>query len=226
MEKSAIHISDIGRIIAGDTPPEFFIEILIRGVFVYIILMGAFRLMGKRIASRLSRNELAAISTLAAAVGIPLFTPDRGVLPGLIIGGIVVLVQRLVAYLGVKNERFERLSQGRISTLIVDGCLQVEAMKKSRIGREQLFSQLRANKIIHLGQVKRVYMEASGAFTIIRHPKKQAGLPVLPEFDKDFIEEQQVVKDVTVCSYCGEPANPGKPVCDNCGDTKKIKAIL
>ncbi len=225
MEKSEIHISDIGRILAGDTPAEFFIEIIIRGIIVYLILMGALRLMGKRMATRLNRNELAAISTLAAAIGIPLFTPDRGVLPGFIIGGIVVLVQRMVAYLGRKNERIERLTQGKISTLIHDGCLQMKEMKKTRITREQLFAQLRVQKIIHLGEVKRVFMEANGAFTIIRNPKKQPGLSVLPSFDKEFLEEQDAAGEITLCSYCGDDASPGQASCSNCGRSETTHAV-
>lgn len=225
MEKSDIRIGDIGRILVGDTPAEFFIEIIIRGIIVYIILMCALRLMGKRMASRLNRNELAAISTLAAAIGIPLFTPDRGVLPGLIIGGIVVFVQRVVAYTGRKSERLERLSQGKISALVEDGCLKIPEMKKTRISREQLFAQLRTNKIIHLGEVKRVFMEANGAFTIIRNPDKRPGLPVLPAFDKDFLGEQAAANEITLCSYCGDDASPGQTSCRNCGRQETAKAI-
>jgi uncharacterized membrane protein YcaP (DUF421 family) len=225
MEKSDIHIGDIGRILVGNTPAEFFIEIIIRGIIVYIILMVALRLMGKRMALRLNRNELAAISTLAAAVGIPLFTPDRGVLPGLVIGAIVVLVQQVVAYAGRKSERFERLSQDKISTLVEDGRLQIAEMKKTRITREQLFAQLRTSKIIHLGEVKRVFLEANGAFTIVRNPKKQPGLPVLPDFDKEFLEEQTKVKDIVLCSYCGDDASPQQTSCPNCGKQETTKAI-
>ncbi|MCF6407859.1 DUF421 domain-containing protein [Chitinophaga filiformis] len=225
MEKSEIFITDIGRILSGDTPAGFFIEIIIRGIIVYLILMGALRLMGKRMATRLNRNELAAISTLAAAVGIPLFSPDRGVLPGIIIGGIVVLVQRLIAYLGRKNERFERLSQGKISTLIHNGCLQMDEMKKTRVSREQLFAQLRTNKVIHLGEVKRVFMEANGAFTIVRNVEKQPGLTVLPTFDKEFIGEQDTTKTI-VCNYCGDTASPGQPSCRNCGWQETTNAVM
>lgn len=217
MDKDEIHLYDIGRILTGDMPPAFFIEIIIRAIVVYIILMGAMRLMGKRMASRLNRNELAAISTLAAAVGIPLLTPDRGLLPGILIAFIVVLVQRLVAHYSVKSQRFERLTQGRISTLVFDSCLQLRQMEKVRISREQLFSRLRSNRIRHLGQVKRMYMEANGSFTIIRHSEKKPGLPVIPSWDKALLEEQQRAKETYVCSYCGNARkNDHDGECPNC----------
>ncbi|MBW8682742.1 DUF421 domain-containing protein [Chitinophaga rhizophila] len=225
MDKSAIKLEDIGRILTGDTPPEFFIEILIRGIFVYIILMGALRIMGKRMATRLTRNELAAISTLAAAIGIPMFTPDRGILPGLVIAIVVVCVQRLVAWLSIRSQRIERLSQGYISTLVEDGCLKMKEMKKARISREQLMAQLRAKKILHLGQVKRMYMEANGAFTVLRHTDAKPGLSVIPAFDKDFLEEQRQAKDILLCSYCGEDAAPGNQDCAACGANEKTKAV-
>ncbi|TWV98733.1 DUF421 domain-containing protein [Chitinophaga pinensis] len=225
MEKSQIKLEDIGRIIAGDTPPEFFIEIIIRGIFVYLILMGALRLMGKRMATRLTRNELAAVSTLAAAIGIPLFTPDRGILPGLVIGAVVVIVQRTVAWLSTNSERFERTSQGKISVLLEDGCLQIKEMKEARISREQLFAQLRVRQVLHLGQIKRVFMEASGAFTIIRRVKEQPGLSVLPSFDKAFQEELSTEKHHLLCSYCGVTAAPMQHTCPNCGAHETTKAV-
>jgi uncharacterized membrane protein YcaP (DUF421 family) len=226
MNKYDIEITDFARIFTGNTPPMFFIEIILRAIIVYIILLGAMRLMGKRLASRLNRNELAAISTLAAAVGIPLLTPDRGVLPGVIIALVVVLVQRTIAHLSFKYQPFERATQGAISVLVTDGQLQLKAMKSSRISREQLFSQLRLKKIRHLGEVKRMYMEASGAFTIIQAKDPKPGLSVIPAFDTAFLDEQVRNKEVIVCSYCGCADDiPADQPCAECGKVKKEAAI-
>ena len=86
----------------------------------------------------LTRNELAAVSTLAAAIGIPLQTPDRGLLPGLLIAALVVVLQRTIAGIASKKERFERLTQGRITTLVSDSVLQINAMKECHLSRERI----------------------------------------------------------------------------------------
>src|SRR4051794_17099270 len=77
MKPEKIHPDDWLRILVGEVPATYFIELIIRAAVVYLILMVSMRLMGKRMSSQLSRNELAALVSLAAAVGIPMMSPDR-----------------------------------------------------------------------------------------------------------------------------------------------------
>src|ERR1700709_1612352 len=123
MEPFQIHLSDWSRILFGDVPPEFFIEVLIRVTFIYLLIIFSIRLMGKRMASQLSRNELVAISSLAASIGIPIQKPDRGLLPALIVALIVVAAQRIVSARLARNESFERRSQGNLTILVDECCL-------------------------------------------------------------------------------------------------------
>ena len=97
MKPEEIHITDYMRILLGEVPWSFLIEVVIRIGFIYLLLMVAMRLMGKRMASTLSNSELAALVSLAAAVGVPMLAPDRGMLPALIIAIIVVGIQRLMS---------------------------------------------------------------------------------------------------------------------------------
>src|ERR1700743_968274 len=118
MQSWEIHIYDWVRILFGNVPPEFFIEVILRVTFIYFLVIFCIRLMGKRMASQLSRNELTAIASLAASIGIPIQTPDRGLLPALLVALIVVAAQRLVSAKLSRNEPFERKSQGNISILV------------------------------------------------------------------------------------------------------------
>jgi uncharacterized membrane protein YcaP (DUF421 family) len=226
MDKDTIWLDDIRRILQGEVPLAFYVELLLRAVIVYLLLIVAFRLMGKRMSSLMTRNELAAVSTLAAAIGIPLQTPDRGLLPGLLIAGIVILVQRVIASRGAKKGSFERTTQGHISTLVQDARLQLPAMKECHISRERVFSALRCSGIRHLGEVQRLYLEASGSFTVINAPKPSSGLCIFPEKDREIIQEQPVDNSKMVCSYCGHP-QPAPQVhhCPNCQHEEWVSAI-
>jgi uncharacterized membrane protein YcaP (DUF421 family) len=85
-------------------------------------------------ASQLSRNELVAISSLAASIGIPIQIPERGLLPAVLVAVIVVMAQRIVS----------------------------------------VFARLRSQKVLHPGQVRRMYFEADGDFTVIKDPGGKA----------------------------------------------------
>jgi len=82
MKPEEIHLKDWLRILIGEEPISFLLELIIRAAVVYLVLMLSMRLMGKRMSSQLSRNELATLVSLAAAVGVPMMAPDRGLLPG------------------------------------------------------------------------------------------------------------------------------------------------
>jgi len=219
MESWQIHLGDWVRILFGNMPPEFLVEVLIRVVFIYLLVIFCIRMMGKRMAAQLSRNELVAISSLAASIGIPIQTPDRGLLPALLVALIVVAAQRIVAVRIFRHERFETRSQGHISILVDNCCLNIKAMKRARITRQEIFARLRSYRIKHLGQVKRLYFEASGDFTLVRNPEPQPGLSVLPLEDTEFRSAQRYDQDLYVCNNCGaKTSESGKP-CASCGNT-------
>src|SRR4051812_44835391 len=99
MKPEDIHLNDWQRIFLGDVPGGFYPEVVLRIAVIYLILMVSMRLMGKRMASQLSRNEMVAMVSLAAAIGIPLQAPDRGILPAFIIAFVVIIIQQIVAWL-------------------------------------------------------------------------------------------------------------------------------
>ncbi|RRB04943.1 DUF421 domain-containing protein [Larkinella rosea] len=228
MKKDEIHFTDWVRILVGEVPGLFYLEILIRAAAVYLILVGSMRLMGRRMASQLSRNEMAALISLAAAIGVPILDPSRGLLPAVIIALVVILVQRLISYWAARNEKFEGISQDIATTLVENSVLQLENMKSSRITRELLFAQLRSTGVLQLGSVKRLYMEANGSFTLIQQPEPKPGLSILPEWDSEFIALQTPVPDRAVCYWCGhtQPAGASDSArCPHCKKQEWVQAI-
>lgn len=204
MKPEEIKLSDWSRILFGQVPVEFYIELVIRGLFVYLLLMFAMRLLGKRMSSQMSRLELAALVSLASAIGVPLLSPTNGLLPALIIAIIIVGMTRLIALLSIRSEKFESMTQDELDTLVQDGVMRLYIMKRVRITRERLFAQLRSENLNHLGMVKRVYMEANGTFSLVPNAAGQPGLLVLPDWDEAFIDEKLNRTNVIICKECGE----------------------
>ena len=222
-----IHLYDLYRIFIGNVPGVYFIELLIRCIICYAILVVSIRLMGKRMAAQISRNELASMVLMAAAIGIPVSSPDRGILPGIIIAVIIVLGERWISKRISTNDKLESKVVGDIRVLASDGHLIIENLTPNRISRDRIFAELRVSSLKHLGNVKRFYFEADGSFTLIQDKEKKEGLSILPDFDKDMLNEQKR-SDTDVCLLCGMPKPDTKePVatCTNCGNTHFVKAI-
>ena len=227
MKPEDIHLTDWTRILVGEVPGSYFIEIIIRIAFVYLLLTVSMRVMGKRMAAQINRNELAAQVSLAAAIGLPVLAPDRGMLPAVVVAAVIVSIERLISRLTYNNERFEAITQDRISTLIDKGVMQMDNMKGARVTRERLLAQLRTGGLFHLGQVRRLYIESNGSFTLIQAEPPKPGLSVIPLWDSDFAAEQNHTKQL-ICNNCGnDQPTEDTPAqsCANCGDTNWVQAL-
>jgi uncharacterized membrane protein YcaP (DUF421 family) len=228
MKRYQIHLGDWKRILLGEVPRTFYLELVIRALVVYLILMISMRVMGKRMSSQLSRNELAALVSLAAAVGVPLMAPNRGLLPAVVIAIVVVGVQRVIADLAAKRQTFEKISQGNMSILINESVIDIDALSRVGLSQAQLFAQLRGKSIKQLGMVDRFYMEANGSFTLIKRGKPQPGLSVLPDVDPEFAKEFDVSENIFVCDTCGT-SSAGRPAenkkCPRCGHKSWTGAV-
>lgn len=228
MQQQPINITDWHRIIVGEVPPSFYLELVIRSAIIFLVLMFAMRFMGKRMSGLLGRNELVAMVSLAAAVGIPLTSPDRGVLPAFIIAFIVVSISGWISKKTTTNRAFEKYTLGEMDVLVKNSVINLEVLKRVRVSRERLVAQLRSSGIKQLGDVKRLLMEPNGTFTLIKNEESKPGLSVLPHWDDDINRRFKYHDDKMVCETCGNTIDP--PVtpdlkCPNCGDNSFTKAV-
>ncbi len=224
-----IKLTDWQRIFLGDVPPEFIIEVILRMVFVYVILVLSLRLMGRRMEAMISRGEMVSLVTLGASVGVAIHTPERGILPSAMVIIIILGMQTFQAYITSRNSKAEKLLLDQISTMVVDGRLLTAEMKKSRITRERLFAALRFKGIKNLGTVQRVYFEAKGVFSIITYSDQEhrEGLCIIPDTDKEFRSEMHH-SDSKTCRSCGNVVScevKQNEECNNCGATEWENAI-
>ena len=225
MKPEDIKFGDWQRIIFGDVPGSFFVEIVIRTFIVYLVLMISLRLMGKRMAASLGRIEMISMISLAAAIGIPLQSPDRGLLPALIIAVVVVCTQKFVATKSSRDQNFEQITQGNVGVLLEDGKLDLEVMKKTRISKERVFVQLRNKGICQLGEVKRLYIEANGKFTVVVNNKPITGLSIIPAWDDEFRNRVCKASSELVCSQCGNIKSDEENECNCCGFNDWVEAV-
>src|SRR5881296_1334450 len=106
MNPEDIKLSDWQRIVVGEAPPSFYIELVIRAFIVFVLLCVSMRLLGRRMAAQLNRIEMIALFSLAAAIGVPLQAPDRGLLPAFVIAAVVIALGRLVALISFNSQKF------------------------------------------------------------------------------------------------------------------------
>jgi uncharacterized membrane protein YcaP (DUF421 family) len=103
--------------------------------------------MGRRMEAMISRNELIAMVSMAAAIGVPMLAPDRGLLPAVVIAIVVITIQRVIAYITTRSARKESIILDDISIFVQDSLLNTTIMTKNRITRERLLAELRSANV-------------------------------------------------------------------------------
>lgn len=186
MDYSEVELWDWHRILIGDAPAIYLVEVFVRTVIIYVALLVTINLMGKRMGGQLTLTEMAVMVTLGALVAVPMQIYDRGLLMGLTALVVAIIFQRGFNWVGIKYTKFEKLSQGEVSLLIKDGEFEQDQMKKARISQTQLISILRNEQVTHISQVRRLYLEASGLFSLYKNDdvEMEESHFILPEKDK------------------------------------------
>lgn len=228
MKKEEIHLYDINRILIGNTSPEFLLEVFIRTLIIYFAAIITLRLLGKRMSGELTISELAIMIMMGAIIGPAAQIPDRGLLAGIIIFIFVFSLEKLLNWLEFKKPRAERITQGNISMLVKDGVIDQKEMRKTNIPNEQLFSELRGKKILNLGKVKRVYLEASGNFSIYTTGEEKPGLWIFPPKDRDILDTARYSSQLLACTNCGYviPRSEKEESCPGCSGHQWEKAMI
>jgi uncharacterized membrane protein YcaP (DUF421 family) len=201
------------------------LEVFIRTIIVYIAVLITWRLLGKRMNAQLTITELAVMITLGGIASVPMQLPDRGILLGILGLACAIIFQRGYNLLTFISRKAEVLAYGDVALLIKDGVLQLNNMNEYRISKEQVFAGLRSQKIQHLGEVKRLYLESSGLFSIFKQENPQPGLSVLPEKDEQLHQAEPHDDVYCACLHCGYIVKQSNKACSNCQENNWTYAV-
>lgn len=147
--------------------------VIFRTLIIFISLIVAMRLMGKRQLGELELSELVVtvlVSDIAAHplqdIGIPLL---NGLLP------IIVLLccELLISGAMVNSLKFRVLVCGKPSILISDGIIDQTEMKKNRFTLDELTEELRNQGILDISLIKYAILETSGKLNIVLFPAER-----------------------------------------------------
>ena len=216
---------ELNKLLLGDEPVEFLLEVLLRSVIMFCFILTALRTSGKRGIKQLSIFELVIIIGLGSAAGDPMFYKDVGIIPALIVFVVVVGLYRTVTWLSGKFLPFEQLIEGKPLYLIRDGKFSIEDFDKEDLSQDEFFAELRINNVEHLGQVRNAIIETSGSISLLYYEDKDVkpGLPLYPDL---YLKKGAEINNpgLHACAYCGNTEEVNAP--KNCSVCKHNEWVL
>jgi len=211
----------------NDLDWQFAIEIVIRTLIMFAIILIFLRISGKKGVRQLSIFEVAIIIGLGSAAGDPMSNKDNAIIPALLVFITILGFYRLITWFAIKNEKFEKVLEGEPVYIIEDGIFNLDAGDET-YAKDEFFSEMRQQSIEHLGQVRTAILEPNGnvSFLFYEDDEVKPGLPVMPKLYK---QKQKNIskKGDYACSFCGniEHINEGPKKCERCEKEEWVKAI-
>lgn len=164
-----------------------YINIPLRAIAVYLFMLLALRIFGKKELAQLSVVDLVFILLISNAVQNAIIGPDTSLSGGIIAASALFAANYTLKKLLYKNRVFSHLLQGNAISLIYKGKINEFNLKKAQISLSELETVLREHGLSNFQDVDLAMLEVDGNVSIVsnnfqtqsskplKRPKKSKG---------------------------------------------------
>ena len=142
------------------------LEKLARPAIVYLVLVVLLRVFGKRELAQLNPFDLVVLLSLSNTVQNAIIGDDNSVTGGIIGAFGLLAVNWLVVRVLFRSQRLTRALEGRSTTLVRNGQIDLKAMTREMLSREELLSVIHRQGFEDFHQVRSCQLEPNGTFYV------------------------------------------------------------
>ena len=141
--------------------------VFIRTVILYICVVTAMRVMGKRQLGELQPSEFVIALMISELATIPIDKTDIPLFHGILPIFALVLLELVFSVLVIKSELARKIITGSPVQIIKDGNLIMSNLKKLRICIDDVMEQLRLAGYSSLSEIDSALVETNGQLSIV-----------------------------------------------------------
>lgn len=141
-------------------------NILLKGLIIYIVVTIAIRLMGKRQIGELQPAELVITVVLSQIATMPLQNKEFPMINGIALMFLFVMLELVSSFLAMKFRPYRNMMQGNSVLIIKDGHLLQKNLAMIRYSIDDLLEALRLKDVFDISQVQYAYIETNGSVSI------------------------------------------------------------
>ena len=141
--------------------------VFIRTAILYVLVILAMRLMGKRQIGELQPYEFVITIMISDLASIPMQDSRLPLILGIIPIITLMLLKVLISQLQLKCQFARKLIEGEPSILIYNGKIQYKALKSQQINLDELLEELRLLEYFDLDQIKYAILENNGHISVL-----------------------------------------------------------
>ncbi len=144
-----------------------YVQIVISCLVIYLFIVAAFRLLGKKELSQLSIVDLVFILLISNAVQNAMVGSNTTLLGGLIAAGSLFIFNFLYKQLIFRFPRLSNLIEGEATMIIYNGKLIEKNVKKARITYNEIIEILREHGVSSIEDVDLAVLEVDGNISVL-----------------------------------------------------------
>jgi uncharacterized membrane protein YcaP (DUF421 family) len=148
------------------TPSLSIVELIFRGVIVYLALFALLRFIGKKHVGELSPFDLVVLLIISETVSGSLVGDDHSLTAGFVSAATLVAVVQIVGYFTWRFRKAERLVEGVPRILVRHGHVNDSVMAEEQITRAELIEALRREGHTSLTGIRFALLETDGSITL------------------------------------------------------------
>lgn len=140
--------------------------ILLRTIIGYSLLVLLMKFMGKREIGQLSLFDLLILLTIVDIMVVGIENYKSNYLYAIIPMTLVAVIQKVIAYVALKNNKFRTMIDGNASVIIENGKINIKEMRKNRYNMDDLYSQLREKGYTSPTEINFAILENNGKLNV------------------------------------------------------------
>ncbi|MGN1030530.1 MAG: DUF421 domain-containing protein, partial [Butyricicoccaceae bacterium] len=139
---------------------------LFRTVLLYVVVIAALRLTGKRQLGELSPSELVVTILISDLAAVPMQDFSIPLLSGITPVITLVSLEVLLSACCMNHRSMRRLVSGNPCTIIHHGKLNQNMLRRMRLSVDDVLEELRISGVTDISQVRRAIVETNGRLSI------------------------------------------------------------
>ncbi len=143
------------------------IPVILNTIAIYLFLILALRLLGRRQTSDLSVVELAIVMVLGSSVETAMVAGDKSLLAGLVAAATILAANRVLSLLLHRWTRLRRILLGRPIPLVYKGQFLTTRMRQAGLNEDDVCEGLRERGYADVSQVRLAMLEIDGAISVL-----------------------------------------------------------
>ncbi|MBP9725604.1 MAG: DUF421 domain-containing protein, partial [Bacteroidia bacterium] len=146
---------------------ENFTDILLRASVVYLFMVAAIRLFGKKELSQLSVTDLVFILLISNAVQNAMLGPDTSLAGGVLAALCLFILNYLLKLVMYRSKKVKSLIEGEPVMLVYKGNLIEDNMAKEKITLDELEAVVREHGVSSIDNVALAILEIDGNISVL-----------------------------------------------------------